>query len=95
MPLVDDPRPDLEGDHELWRRVLRAAVEVSDGHDEPLGALNGLRCMGARVVEGENGLRLERGEIAEEDYVRWRETYLVPRTQQVKEALRRAKDAGI
>lgn len=103
MALVDDPRPGLEGDHELWERVLRAAAGVSDGMNEPLGALNGLRCMGARLelrewetteeggrIEGHLQLKVVRGEIPERDYDQWRYTYLMPYKQEITKAFVRA-----
>jgi hypothetical protein len=90
---VTDPRPDLAEDSALWALLLEWAYDL-DG-DNPagaFGALRAIRCLGARLVHGPRGLKIEPGEWGSE--ARWpaeREWLLVPHTKNIKRLL---ADAG-
>jgi len=90
-----DPRPDLTADHDRWQALLEAAYR-HDGQDPHgvHGALNGIRCCGARLevmtaagkappsAGARPGWRLVRGdELTEAEYQRLRVTYLAPHTE--------------
>jgi hypothetical protein len=74
-----DPRPDIEVDSRDWTHLLRTAF-LGDGDDPNgvFGILHGLRCWGAALVTDRARVRIDRGEIAQDDYRRWRERYLLP-----------------
>ncbi|MBI2321341.1 MAG: hypothetical protein HYU88_04425 [Chloroflexi bacterium] len=73
-----DPRPELP-DHSAWVRLLARAYEA-DGHDPAgvYGALHGMRCLGARLADDGNGLRLLPGELARDEYRALRQRWLLP-----------------
>ncbi len=90
-----DPRPDLAADHDRWQALLEAAYRC-DGQDPHgvFGALNGIRCCGARLevmavtkqalpsAGARRGWRLVRGdELTEAEYQRLRAAYLAPHTE--------------
>lgn len=90
-----DPRPDLAADHDRWQALLEAAYRC-DGQDPHgvFGALNGIRCCGARLevmavtkqappsTNAQPGWRLVRGdELTEAEYQRLRAAYLAPHTE--------------
>ena len=50
--LVEDPRPDLATDHDLWQIVLELARETSD---QVYGVLHGLRCGGTTLFWRQDG----------------------------------------
>lgn len=93
---VADPRwHDLPEDTHLWLALL-AAARTLDG-EAPLsvfGALHGLRCMGARLHPAGTGLRLQPGEIHRDEYLQWREQYLVPHADTLRRLLARASTAN-
>lgn len=94
-PPWTDPRPDLTADHDRWQTLLEVAYR-HDGQDPhgAYGALNGIRCCGARLAVASPagtappsagarpGSRLVRGdELTEAEYQRLRATYLVPHSE--------------
>lgn len=98
-----DPRPDLVDDHSRWWLVLEAAWRI-DSQDPygVYGALNGMRCCGARLElanpdtwgarpeDPPPTYRLVRGdELSEAEYADLRQRYLVPH----REALTRLLSA--
>jgi len=106
-PLWADPRPDLTADHDRWQALLEAAYR-HDGQDPHgvYGALNGIRCCGARLevappagkapqaAGARLGWRLVRGdELTEAEYQRLRATYLVRHTETLTRLLK-AQAAG-
>ena len=87
--LTQDPRPDLSSDSAAWARLLAIALDESGADGHPIGELNGIRCMGARLVEG----RIVRGEMTEGEYTHWRETRLLPYAPAIRRALARMEEA--
>ena len=83
-----DPRPDLVEDSAAWRRLIRLAETCRGGGPDSLAAvLDGVRCMGARLVkvEGREQWRITAGaEYTAADYAADRARWLMPH----KEALR-------
>jgi len=77
--LTNDPRPELT-DHEQWTELLRLA-SLNSRANEPLGSLNGIRCMGARLVRQAHSYRVVPGpgpEYDREEYKADRAKYLLP-----------------
>jgi hypothetical protein len=93
-----DPRPELWRDHGYWEVLLQAAWRHSDDRGEPYWTLDGLRCLGARLVPAARGasrtqpgaLRLQRGEIAPGEYEAMRARYLEPQLARLQAAFREA-----
>lgn len=100
-PPWQDPRPDLAADHDRWQALLAAAYRC-DGQDPHgvFGALNGIRCCGARLevtavtkqappaTNARPGWRLVRGdELTEAEYQRLRAAYLAPHTEALTKLL--------
>ena len=91
--LTTDPRPDLDEDAGLWAILLGLAYDV-DGED-PGGlaaALNGFRCMGARLELRNGTARLSAGDMLTYagDRVRW----LVPHRRTLSALLRRVAEGS-
>lgn len=93
-PFVFDPRPGISADSAYWQSLLMTtkALERSDS-DNPAdnthslyGALNGLRCGGARLELTNGKLRLLAGDWGEE-YGYWREHYLLPHAETLRRLL--------
>ena len=83
-----DPRPDLVEDSAAWRRLIRLAETCRGGGPESLAAaLDGIRCLGARLVKVEDReqWRIVPGaEYPAAAYAADRERWLIPH----REALR-------
>ena len=85
-----DPRPDLVSDHELWKLLLTQVVD-----DEETGlTLNGARCAGC-TLKWENGtyhivpiIDPRLGFDSEQDWLEFREKWLVPMGRQIAAYLR-------
>jgi hypothetical protein len=80
-----DPRPDLDDDSPLWTELLQRAY-ILDGDDDPVGvfgALHGMRCCGAELVETPRGLMLETGQVGVE-YKQLRKEWLLPHLDKIK-----------
>ena len=91
--LTSDPRPDLDEDAGLWAILLGLAYDV-DGED-PGGlaaALNGFRCMGARLELRNGSARLTAGAMATYDVDRDR--WLVPHRRTLSALLRRVAEGS-
>jgi len=88
--IVADPRPDLANDSALWSHLLALAYDL-DGDDPAglCGALNGLRCCGAALVESAGEVRLTAGEMADAEYDQMRRQYLLPHKRQLTMLLKR------
>lgn len=88
-PYTEDPRPDLQEDHQLWTRLLTLAMKK---HGEELaGVLHGFRCGGTRLRQGKHGYVL-RPDIDPTGRVAWmsmaeyeeiRDKYLAPWREEV------------
>ena len=50
MTWDSDPRPDLADDSDQWRRLIVLAARYGSGPQSLAAALDGVRCMGARLV---------------------------------------------
>lgn len=88
-PYTEDPRPDLQEDHQLWIRLLELAMKRYG--EELAGILHGFRCGGTRLRRGKNGYLL-RPDIDPTDSVAWpsveeyeamRDKYLAPWREEV------------
>lgn len=88
-PYTEDPRPDLQEDHQLWCRLLELAMER---HGEELaGILNGFRCGGTRLKKGKTSYLLRpdidpNGKVAWEsvaEYEQMKNKYLEPWRKEV------------
>jgi len=88
--LTTDPRPDLVADAGLWARLLALAWEVDGDRDGLACALNGFRCLGARLEVRDGTARLLPGEV--EDYDGLRQRWLVPYRRTLTALLRRVGD---
>ena len=98
-PLAD-PRPDLDEDSHLWAKVLeRARRSNQDVH----GVLHGFRCMGARLLLSDAGLKMEPrvhdGENPQayefhsrEQYLQLRRRWLLPMTDEVSAIFKSAAE---
>jgi hypothetical protein len=75
-PVTADPRPDVAVDHVLWEMLL--AMAHGAGNEALFWALNGLRCLGARLVRMEGEMRLVCGEMRPAEYAAEREHWLLP-----------------
>lgn len=74
-----DPRPDLAEDHALWEALLlHARAGEGDDPESLYGALDGLRCLGARLAMVNGHARLFRGEIGDNEYQALRDRWLRP-----------------
>ncbi len=72
-----DPRPELP-DTSLWEGVLALTYEIDGGNTNGLfGALHGLRCLGAQLVETDAGIGLVAGERSGE-FAALQAAYLAP-----------------
>lgn len=93
-PYTDDPRPDLQEDHQLWIRLLELAMKRYG--EELAGILNGFRCGGTRLKQGKKGYILRpdvdpTGKVAWEstdEYERMKSKYLEPWRNEVAELLK-------
>jgi len=70
-----DPRPDLKADSAAWTILLTVAER--HGH-EPLMTLNGLRCLGARLLVYDKLYLKPGGEMTAQEYAADRARWLVP-----------------
>ncbi|MHB0858428.1 MAG: hypothetical protein ACYC5M_12750 [Anaerolineae bacterium] len=83
-----NPRPDLAQDQPLWASLLSAAYRKDGPNPEGLfWALQGLRCLGARLRVGRHTLLLERGEQDEATYHANRTRYLLPHAEVLRTLL--------
>ena len=89
---IQDPRPDLAEDSELWKVLLNMAQEQN-----PMlaGVLHGFRCLGTRIRQAKNGYIL-RPEIdpvfawpSQEEYEKERDRWLKPHTKEIAALLKR------
>jgi len=76
---IKDPRPDLEGDSNLWSRLLTLAYG-HDGEDPNglFGVLHGFRCSGAGLTVVDGRAHLVAGEMGDEypaERERWLDTH--------------------
>lgn len=78
----NDPRPDLQDDHELWVYALKNAKEK---YFKTYGILHGLRCCGAKLEETKLSLKLLPGDISTADWDAWKPKWLAPIREQLKE----------
>ncbi|MHB8171247.1 MAG: hypothetical protein ACYDG6_06860 [Thermincolia bacterium] len=78
----NDPRPDLQDDHELWVYTLKNAKEK---YHETYGVLHGLRCCGAKLEETKLSLKLLPGNISATDWDAWKPKWLAPIREKLKE----------
>lgn len=83
VPYWYDPRPDLTGDTVSWQVVLELAFALDgEAASGVFGALHGMRCNGARIVQAGSRHRLASGEAYEgewaEDCARWLVRYREP-----------------
>ncbi len=87
---ITDPRPDLAEDSALWAALLDLAYDI-DGDDPAglCGALNGMRCYGAALVESAGGTRLLAGEMTTAEYDQMRGEYLLPHRKTLSMQLKR------
>jgi len=100
-----DPRPDLSADHARWLVLLELAYR-RDAADPAgvFGALNGIRCCGARIVASggaKPAWRLTRGEMTAAEWQAIRVKWLLPHLAVLQEllgtpasAIRIRRDAG-
>lgn len=86
---TDDPRPELHADHALWATLLPLAHGGCSW--EVFGILQGLRCMGAGLVERNGRVELWRGKMAQAEYDADRAQYLAPNAAEVVAVLGRVK----
>jgi len=77
-----DPRPDLTQDSNRWEALL-ALVHADYDCDEFWWALQGMRCLGARLALVKGRLALVHGEMSAEEYAVDKATYLLPRAGEV------------
>ena len=89
---MDDPRPDLISDTELWARFLVIVKSV----DEQLAfALHGFRCAGARLIKQPTGyvIRPEFNKNSlwetQTEYEEYKKVFLVTHTVKIIECLNR------
>lgn len=88
-----DPRPDLESDHGWWVALLTAAKTYNE---EIFGILHCLRCGGAGLQRSTlSGLRIVPGQWELDSYAEFRDKYLRPNTQAIKNLLAKAAKANI
>lgn len=91
-----DPRPDLEKDHGYWVALLLAAKQRGRDDQDVFGILHGLRCGGAGLVrDRRTGLRIVSGEWEQAKYVEYRDKYLRPNIDTIKDLLTRASKTNI
>ena len=89
-PPWTDPRPDLVADHAHWEDLLGRAWRLDAADPEGVyGALNGMRCCGARLARTQSaGWRLVKGdELSAIEYHTYRVSYLVPHTVAITKLL--------
>lgn len=89
-PPWTDPRPDLVADHAHWEDLLGRAWRLDAADTEGVyGALNGMRCCGARLERTQSaGWRLVKGdELSAIEYHTYRVSYLVPHTAAITRLL--------
>lgn len=80
-----DPRPDLEKDHGYWVELLTLAKAENQNI---FGILHGLRCGGANLVGDRiTGLRIIPGEWDANSYAEYRDKYLRPNIEIIKNLL--------
>jgi len=84
-----DPRPDIQDDHDLWVEVLITAYR-RDGRLH--GVLHGFRCAGCKLVEEDGRLKLK-GNYPE--YAEDRRKWLMPMKEAVMELFREIEDGNI
>jgi hypothetical protein len=89
----NDPRPDLRLDHDLWQSTLALASEPGSCQAELFWALDGLRCLGARLTRQRAGaLRFERGEMDPDEFGQACRHYLLPHLPELRAILRSTAD---
>ncbi|HCX62409.1 MAG TPA: hypothetical protein DHU59_08230 [Clostridiales bacterium] len=89
---MDDPRPDLTADTELWTKFLVTVKSV----DEQLAfTLHGFRCAGARLIKQPTGyvIRPEFNKDSlwktQEEYEEYKKVFLVSHTDKIISCLNR------
>lgn len=77
--IIDPRETDFPEDGHLWRVLLARAYDL-DGNapDGLFGGLHGVRCLGARLESGPEGVRLRPGDIDRAEYLALRKRYLKP-----------------
>ena len=92
--LTADPRPDLQADSPLWGALLALAYDL-DGPDPTglFGALHGLRCCGARLVNRGGTVSVAAGELGDEDYLALRHEYVSPHVEALNTLLQQVVTA--
>lgn len=91
-----DPRPDLEKDHGYWVALLLAAKQRGKDGKEVFGILHGLRCGGANLVRDRiSGLRIVPGEWDTNSYADYRDKYLRPNINIIKNLLVQASRTNL
>lgn len=91
-PLNFDPRPDLTEDSALWDKLLMHTRAI-DGNDPNglYGALDGIRCCGARLYLDGDTLKIDGSECSAPDgrtYVGLRQQYLIKHADKLRRILR-------
>ncbi len=90
----NDPRADLNGDHEAWVRLLHFAKQSRDS--EVWGVLHALRCGGALIRrDARFGYRILRGEWTESGYREFRDKYMASRGQEIQRLLKQAATTAV
>jgi len=94
--VILDPRPDLREDSHLWEYVLAncRALEDVDDPGSLYGALDGVRCLGARLAIVNGRARLFRGAIGEEEYEQLRRMWLEPHHEKLVRLLSWLDETG-
>lgn len=88
-----DPRPDLDQDHGYWVALLTLAKRKSQ---DVFGILHGLRCGGAGLQKDRiSGLRIVPGEWQAVEYDEYKQKYLRPNIEAIKDLLIRASKTNI
>ena len=83
-----DPRPDLRADSPVWTVLLGLASAQDGGQpDGVFGCPHGVRCLGARLGQGERGWSLLPGEVTPAAWEALRREWLLPRRKLVRELL--------
>lgn len=91
-----DPRPDLDQDHGYWVALLLAAKKRGNDWREVFGILHGLRCGGANLVRDRiTGLRIVPGEWDTNSYADYRDKYLRPNINTIKDLLVQASRTNL
>lgn len=97
-PVWTDPRPDLVADHDRWQDLLgRAWLRDSADPYGVYGALHGIRCCAARLEHtAGHGWRIVCGaEMAEPEWQRLRQTWLLPHRASITALLAEIGGPGV